>query len=339
MSFLSGLNSTFPSNKYSQEEIISFSRNVFPKNNSFLRMLKVYENSGVNNRYLVSKLDWYKTKHGWKETNYLFKVNAINLLKESIKKTFKKTKINPNKIGAIIVVNTTGVLTPTLDAEIINLFNFNNNVKRLPLFGFGCAGGILGLNRGLEMYKILQKPILVCNVELCSLTFRPHIFSKENIVSTALFGDAAASYLIDSKGDCKVEETMDFTWKNSLNLMGWGIEDDGLSVVFDKKIPDFILNNMPKVLNSFSSKSFDGVILHPGGKKIINAYKKIFKNNKSIKVSEEILSEYGNVSSVSVLLVLERMIKINFYGTHIMAALGPGFTAGLSKVIIKNANR
>ena len=197
----------------------------------------------------------------------------------------------------------------------------------------------MGLNRALELYKSLKKPVLVCNVELCSLTFRPHAFSKENIVSTALFGDAACSYLIDEKGDCRVEDTMDFTWKDSLDLMGWRIEDDGLAVVFDKTIPKFISNNLPKVINSFYKKNNMGFILHPGGKKIINTYKEIFKNHKSIKISEEILAEYGNVSSVSVLLVLERMIKKKLYGSYIMAALGPGFSSGLAKVIIGNANR
>ena len=339
MTFISGLNSSFPSNKYNQKEIIAFSKSIFPKKTDFLRMLKVYENAGVDFRYLVSKLEWYKKKHDWKETNHLFKENAINLLKKTITKTLKITKIKPQKIGAIIIVNTTGILTPTLDAEIINLFDFKNEIKRLPLFGFGCAGGVVGLNRALDVYKSLKKPVLVCNVELCSLTFRPHIFSKENIVSTALFGDAASSYLIDDKGDCKVEDTMDFTWKKTLNLMGWRVEDDGLAVVFDKTIPNFILNNLPKVIDSFGKKNITGFILHPGGKKIIDAYKKMFRNNKSIAISEEILSEYGNVSSVSVLLVLERMIKRNLNGNYIMAALGPGFTAGLSKIIINNANR
>ena len=338
MPFIRGLNSSFPANKYSQEEIISFSKNIFPKNNSFKRMLKVYENSGVNHRYLVSQLEWYKTKHGWKETNYLFKKNAIDLLKSSIIKTLNDTKIPTQKIGAIIVVNTTGISTPSLDAEIINLFDFRNEIKRVPLFGFGCAGGVLGLNRASEIFKSIKQPILVCNVELCSLTFRPHVFSKENIVSTALFGDAASSYLIDKEGDCEVEDTKDFTWKNSLDLMGWGIEDDGLAVIFDKNIPEFVTNNFRKIVNSFCDKNYTGLILHPGGKKIINAYKKIFNNNKSIRISEQILSEYGNVSSVSVLLVLERAIKKKLYGKYIMGALGPGFSAGLSKIIIKDAN-
>ena len=132
---------------------------------------------------------------------------------------------------------------------------------------------------------------------------------------------------------------MDYTWKKSLNLMGWGVEDDGLAVIFDKKIPNFIYNNLPNLVDSFNEKDITGYILHPGGKKIINSYKAIFENNKSIQISEEVLSDYGNVSSVSVLIVLEKMIKKKLYGSYIMSALGPGFSSGLAKIVITNADR
>ena len=133
------------------------------------------------------------------------------LLKKAVQNTFEKTNIKPEQVGGIIFVNSTGISTPTIDAEIFNLFNFNNEILRLPIFGYGCAGGVLGLNRAIEIYKSLRKPILVCNLELCSLTFRPQIFSKENIVSSALFGDGCASYLVDEEGDCQILASMEHT--------------------------------------------------------------------------------------------------------------------------------
>ena len=129
MPYIKGLNSSFPKNKFSQKEIIEFSKSIFPNNNNFLKMLKVYENSGVKQRYLVSRLECYRKQRGWKETNFLFKKNAINLLEESITKTLNTSNTEPKEIGAIIVVNTTGVLTPSLDAEIINLFDFSLSHK------------------------------------------------------------------------------------------------------------------------------------------------------------------------------------------------------------------
>ena len=94
--------------------------------------------------------------------------------------------------------------------EIFNMFKFNNEIRRLPIFGYGCAGGVLGMNRATEIFRSIRKPILVCNVELCSLTFRPQIFSKENIISTALFGDGCVTYIVGDEGDCKLLKSPPF---------------------------------------------------------------------------------------------------------------------------------
>ena len=329
---ISGLSFAFPKNKVFQEEIKAIGRRLFSSKINFEKIAKVYDNSGVKTRFLVEELSWYIKEHNWSERNFLFKKNALCLLKQSISETIEKTKTQPEKIGGIVFVNSTGIATPTIDAEIFNLFNFNNETIRLPIFGYGCAGGVLGLNRAVEIFKNIKKPILVCNVELCSLTFRPQIFSKENIVSSALFGDGCISYLVGGDGNCEVVNGMEYTWKNSLSLMGWGVENDGLSVIFDKTIPEFIIKELPTVLSNFKMNNLDGYVLHSGGMKIIEAYKKIFKNNETIQESQRILSNFGNVSSVSVLLVLKEMLRKGYAGSFLMSALGPGFTAGLCKL-------
>ena len=338
MTFLSSLFSAFPTNKVDQEDIIKFSKKVFSLNQNFKKMLNVYKNSGVKTRFLVEELEWYKSKHFWKESILAFKKHAINLIQICVEKTLKHSKKRPDQIGAIVVINTTGISTPSLDVELFNVFNFKNTIKRLPLFGYGCAGGVLGMNRAVELYEHIKEPVLVCNVELCSLTFRPHIFSKENIVSTALFGDGACSYLIDKTGDCKIEDSIDYTWKNSTELMGWGVEDDGFSVIFDKSIPDFINKNLYNIVKPLIKNKNTGYILHPGGMKIINAYKKIFNNHESINISQEALSEFGNVSSTSVLLVLAKILERKMSGQFLLSGLGPGFSAGVTKVSLDYAN-
>jgi alkylresorcinol/alkylpyrone synthase len=329
---ISGLSFAFPKNKVFQEEIKAIGRRLFSSKINFEKIAKVYDNSGVKTRFLVEELSWYIKEHNWSERNFLFKKNALCLLKQSVSETFEKTKTKPEEIGGIVFVNSTGIATPTIDAEIFNLFNFKNETLRLPIFGYGCAGGVLGLNRAVEIFKNIKKPILVCNVELCSLTFRPQIFSKENIVSTALFGDGSTSYLVGDDGNCEVINGMEYTWKNSLSLMGWGVENDGLSVIFDKTIPEFITKELPIVLSNFKMNNFNGYVLHSGGMKIIDAYKQIFKNHETIQESQRILSNFGNVSSVSVLLVLKEMLRKGYAGSFLMSALGPGFTAGLCKL-------
>ncbi|MAI59546.1 MAG: hypothetical protein CMM92_00815 [Rickettsiales bacterium] len=331
---ISGLSSAFPKNKVFQEEIKAVGRRLFSSKTNFEKIAKVYDNSGVKTRFLVEELGWYINEHNWSERNFLFKKNALCLLKKSISDTIEKTNVKPEEVGGIVFVNSTGIATPTIDAEIFNLFNFKNEIIRLPIFGYGCSGGVLGLNRAVEIFKNKKKPILVCNVELCSLTFRSQIFSKENIVSSALFGDGAISYLVSDDGNCDVNNTMEYTWKNSLSLMGWGVENDGLSVIFDKTIPEFIVKELPILLNKFRMKEVDGYVLHSGGMKIIEAYKKILKNNETVQESQRVLSNFGNVSSVSVLLVLKEILKKNYKGNFLMSALGPGFTAGLCSLKI-----
>ena len=334
MASISGLSCSFPNNKVFQEEIKAIGRRLFSSKTNFDKIAKVYDNSGVKTRFLVEELSWYIKEHNWSERNFLFKKNALSLLKKSLSETIEKTNTKPEQVGGIIFINSTGIATPTIDAEIFNLFNFKNEIIRLPIFGYGCAGGALGLNRAIEIFKNIKKPILVCNVELCSLTFRPQIFSKENIVSTALFGDGAISYLVGNDGKCEITDTMEYTWKNSLNLMGWGVENDGLSVIFDKSIPEFIIKELPIVLRNLKIKNLDGYVLHSGGMKIIEAYKKIFKNNETIQESQRILANFGNISSVSVLLVLKEMLRKNYTGSFLMSALGPGFSAGLCRLKI-----
>ena len=204
MTSIVGLSSAFPKYKVFQDDVKALGRKIFSSKTNFKKMEKVYDNSGVKVRYLTNDLNWYMNEHNWSERNFLFKKNAILLLKKSISQTFEKSNTRPEDIGGIVLINSTGISTPTIDAEIFNLFNFNNQVLRLPFFGYGCSGGVLGLNRAVEIYKNIKKPVLVCNVELCSLTFRPQIFSKENIVSSSLFGDGSISYIVTERGNCKI---------------------------------------------------------------------------------------------------------------------------------------
>ena len=333
MTYLKGLKITFPKNKVSQKDVIELSKQIFKTEQSFVKMLNIYKNAGVESRFIVKEIDWYKENHNWKTRSLLFREHALQLLKSCISKTLESTKIDVKKLGAIVYINTTGISTPTIDAELINFFCLNSNIIRVPIFGYGCAGGVLGLSRANEIFNYTKKPVLVCNLELCSLTFRPNDFSKANIISTALFGDGASSYLIDNEGDCEILSTFEFTWKDTLNLMGWNIENDGLAVVFDKSIPDFIENRFPKLIKKIKP-IIDGYILHPGGNKILKAYEKIFNNHDTINISRDSLAKFGNVSSVSVLSVLYDVLQYKLNGRFLMSAMGPGFTAGVSQLKI-----
>ena len=132
MTSIKGLSSAFPKYKVFQDDVKALGRKIFASKTNFKKMEKVYDNSGVKVRYLTNDLNWYMNEHNWSERNFLFKKNAILLLKKSISQTFEKSNTRPEDIGGIVLINSTGISTPTIDAEIFNLFNFDNQVLRLP---------------------------------------------------------------------------------------------------------------------------------------------------------------------------------------------------------------
>ncbi len=247
-----------------------------------------------------------------------------------------------------MTVSTTGIATPSLDAQLMERLAVRRDAVRLPIFGLGCAGGVLGLARAAALAETMPGArVLFLVVELCALTFRKMDQSKSNIIAAALFGDGAAAALLgprpaDGAGPSAppmIEASGEYTWPDSLDVMGWHVEDDGLGVLFSRDIPTLVRRQFRPVLDRFlaaqglSLADLDGFACHPGGVKVIAALEDAFALPPgSLEIAREILTEYGNMSAVTVLFVLERLLRArrrrNRRGRVLMSALGPGFTAG-----------
>jgi alkylresorcinol/alkylpyrone synthase len=141
-------------------------------------------------------------------------------------------------IDSIVVVSTTGIATPSLDALLIERMGLQRTVRRLPIFGLGCAGGVLGLARAASQAEVAPgKMVLFLVVELCALSFRRDDWSKSNVVATALFGDGAAAALLSTEGEGPAMVAAGaYTWPGSLDVMGWDVTDDGLKALFSRAI-------------------------------------------------------------------------------------------------------
>ncbi len=213
---------------------------------------------------------------------------------------------------------------------------FRRDVQRLPIFGLGCAGGVLGLARGAAMARSMPGArVLVVVVELCGLTFRSRDEAKSNIIATALFGDGAAAALL-THGDegMRVSAWGEHTWPHSLDVMGWHIEDDGFGVLFSRDIPNLVRSDLRAAADRFlagEGLTFDdlaGLVCHPGGAKVLDALEAAFGLPPGgMAHARAVLREHGNMSAVTVLFVLERVLAGNPRGRHLLSALGPGFTA------------
>jgi alkylresorcinol/alkylpyrone synthase len=300
------------------------------------RLFPVFANTGIETRYSCVPLFWYAEEHGWKERTAIYSENAVALLEKCARACLDEAGLKPGDIDAIVTVSTTGVVTPSLDALIVERMGLKRDTARLPIFGLGCAGGVIGLARASAMAKAApgSRVLFLC-VELCALTFRKDDLSKSNIVATALFGDGAAGAILSTDGDGPVLGAAgEHTWPASLDVMGWDIEEDGLKPIFSQSIPTLVETKFGEVMHTFLKRNdlrlsdIEAYACHPGGAKVLEALERILSLPAGgLAESRAVLRDYGNMSAVTALFVLERMKIRENRRRVLMSSLGPGFTA------------
>ena len=300
------------------------------------RLMPIYGNAGIETRRSCVPAAWYEAPHGWAEKNRLFLENAVDLIEQAARHAIARAGIEPAAVDAVIAVSTTGIATPSLDALLAERMGLRRDIERLPVFGLGCAGGVLGLSRAATMARADPgRIVLFVVVELCALTFRRADHSKANVIATALFGDGAAAAVVRCGGDGpRFEHAGEHLWPDSLDVMGWRVEEDGLGVVFSRDIPALTRTEFRQVALDFLAArgldfgDIDGFVCHPGGAKVLDALEAAFElQNGALSESRAVLREYGNMSAVTVLFVLERMLSGGRNGRLLLSSLGPGFTA------------
>lgn len=345
----------FP-DKSSQDVLKSFAREVFSNTMQDIdRQLESYDNAKIKFRNLCVPVDFFYSKKSFRERNELYINKSLEYSVEAINKCLKKSGIDKKEITDIIFISTTGISTPSIDALIINDMKLNPNINRTPLWGLGCAGGVAGIAKANTIAKANPDSlVLLVAVELCSLTFIINDSSKSNFIATGLFSDGVAAVLI--KGDnykngnegnlkIKIIDSQSKLYYDSLDVMGWDIQDEGFKVVFSKDIPAIVNKNVKSDILSFLNKhilkleNIKYFITHPGGVKVINAYIDALKIDPSMmNITKDILRDYGNMSSATVLYVLDRFIENGFEkGYGLMMSLGPGFSSEIVLLEIVNS--
>jgi alkylresorcinol/alkylpyrone synthase len=305
------------------------------------RMIAVFGNAGIDRRYSTVPVAWYEAKHGWTDRNSLYLENALALIEEAGRDALDQAGLRPQDIDAVVVVSTTGIATPSLDAMLLNRLPLRNDVKRLPIFGLGCAGGVLGLSRAADLARAAPGArILFLVVELCALCFRHGDFTKSNLVATTLFGDGAGAAVLSTAGDGPaLRQAGEFTWPHSLDIMGWDVADDGLKAIFSRDIPALVQRDLRNATEEFLARHelrLDDIgyfICHPGGAKVLDALEEAFSLTPgALGFARDTLRDYGNMSAATVLFVLKRALEAGMRGRMLMTALGPGFTAGFQLI-------
>jgi alkylresorcinol/alkylpyrone synthase len=340
---LLSLATVVPPHALGQPEVALRARHLFSRSAGadFERLMPVFAHAGIERRYSSVPIEWYESRHGWAERNALYLEHAVSLLDQAARDALALADLEPEAIDAVVVVSTTGVATPALDTRLMEKLPLRADVKRLPIFGLGCAGGVLGLSRAADLARAAPKSrILLLVVELCALSFRKDDTAKSNIVATALFGDGAAAAILSCRGDGpRLGAAGEHTWPHSLDIMGWDVAEDGLRAVFSRDIPALVRDHMRDVAGEFLQRhgiglaDIDHFICHPGGAKVLTALEEAFGlESGALADARGVLRDYGNMSAATVLFVLERALRAGVAGRLLMTALGPGFTAGFQIV-------
>jgi len=332
-----------PKHEFGQSHVAQRARNVFGTAGiaDLDRMVAVFGNAGIDRRYSTVPVEWYEAPHGWSDRNTLYLEHALLLIEEAARKALARADLDAAQIDAVVTVSTTGIATPSLDAMLMGRLKLREDVRRLPIFGLGCAGGVLGLARAADLARAApERRILFLVVELCALCFRRDDFSKSNLVATALFGDGAAAAIISGNGNGPaLQQGGEYTWPQSLDVMGWDVTDEGLKAIFSRDIPALVRRDLRGATERFLAAqgldcaAIDHFVCHPGGAKVITALEEAFDLREgTLDAARSVLRDYGNMSAVTVMFVLERMLQNGARGRLLMTALGPGFTAGFQLI-------
>ena len=334
---LLSLATAVPPHVVEQSEAKARAREAFGGNKAlFDRLSGVFDNAGIARRHIVAPQDWYMSGHGWGDRNAVYLDAAEKLFIEAASTAIGRAGLTPEQIDGVVTVSTTGIATPSLEARAFTKVGFRQDVRRVPVFGLGCAGGVNGLSLATRLAAAEPGTLwLFVTVETCSISIRLDSADPAAIVATALFGDGAAAAVVTSGKHslARISGSAEKIWPDTLRIMGWDVEDPGLAVVFDRAIPPFIEAELADAVDEMCAKlgiardEIDRFCCHPGGVKVIDAIEAALHHNQGeLNLEREVLRDYGNMSAPTVLFVLERLLERGLPDKVMMTAFGPGFT-------------
>lgn len=336
----------FPPHHYSQEQIASALKEHWAERHfNLARLEQLHKNVAVEGRHLAVPLERYDQLTGFGANNDAWIEAAVDLGEEALRQALGRAEVELVDVGQLVFTTVTGLAVPSVDARLMNRLPFRHDLKRVPLFGLGCVAGAAGLAR-VNDYLVGHpaEAAVLLSVELCSLTLQRQDLSIANIISSGLFGDGAAAVVAVGAqhpqagvGSARVVATRSRLWPDTERVMGWDITDGGLKVVLGPEVPDIARERMRPFVEEFLSDhgltlSQLGVwVAHPGGPKVVDALEEgLGLDAGALDASRQSLARVGNLSSASVLAVLDETLRRGDIepGTWgLVLAMGPGFCA------------
>jgi alkylresorcinol/alkylpyrone synthase len=333
-----------PPHVITREEVKTYFQRVFHLQGARLDgMMSIIDNSQVKRRFCIHPIDYVIEPRPLSQISREYQEHAVKLGGAVTSDCLARAGMNPRDVDLLITVSCTGVMIPSLDAHLINDLGFRQDVRRLPITELGCAAGAAAIARAMDFVRAYpQRTVLVVAVELPSLTFQRGNVSQANLISTVLFGDGAAAAVITGRTahGPRILDTESYLFPHSLDAMGFDLKETGFHIVLSKDVPQLIREKIKGVIDEFLSrhslarKDMSAFVLHPGGQKLLLYMEEELGLCRSdTQFSWDVLSDYGNLSSASVLFVLHEwlnkaQLSTGDYG--LLAAFGPGFSAEMA---------
>lgn len=327
-----------PPHRLPQAETRAFARRFFARDFPEIeRLLPAFDNTGILERQLASPLEWFDAPHSFPEKNAVYRDCCLEISTRAAIAAMQRAGISPDEVAGLVFVSTTGISTPSLDSFLVQRLDLPRSAVRLPIWGLGCAGGAAGLARAADLVRALGRPILLITAEVCTATFMHGDRSKSNLIATALFGDGAAAAVLAPDGvGPRLLASHSHLIDHSDDVMGWTLEPAGLRVRFSHSIPEVVRQTMPAfwpaaaAAAGLRAQDIEHLVVHPGGTRVLAAYEEVFGVDQDrLSLAREVLRDHGNMSSPTLLFVLERFMASTppTGAAGLLLGLGPGFAA------------
>ena len=300
----------------------------------------VIDNSQIDQRHSVFPVDYIIEPRPLSRINEEYREKAVELGLEVTAQALADAEMSPSDVDFLITVSCTGVMIPSLDAHIATEMGFRSNIRRLPITELGCAAGAAGLARAWEYLTAFpDRTALLVAVELPTLTFQRKDFSQANLISAVLFGDGAAGVVVTGREapGPRIVASESFLFPNSLGAMGFDLGDSGFHIVLSKDVPQLIREKVKGLADGFLARNglqrsdISAFLLHPGGQKLLSFMEAELELTRAdTEISWDVLRRFGNLSSASVLFILQEWMtrrEMPPWSYGLLMSFGPGFTA------------
>lgn len=337
--------SAFPKHYYSQTFLMEQLQAYWgPRLKNPLVLERLHRNVTVEGRYLSIPTEEYYGITTWGQANDIWIRVATELGEQALCRALQYAGVDKSALGALFFTSVTGISSPSIDAILINKMDLPRNIRRVPIFGLGCVAGAAGISRCADYVRAYpSQAAALVSVELCSLTLQRDDMSVANMISSGLFADGSAAVIVTgsemkSPGP-EIIATRSVFYSDTEEMMGWKVSEKGFNITLSPEVPVLIRENLGHDVDAFLSDNglqrsdIKSWVLHTGGPKVLESTAAALDlHGNELDASWDCLKKVGNLSSASVLVVLEDVIKhrrpepgtLGFLG-----AMGPGFCSEL----------